>query len=59
MSYILVTDDQYVELYKNEELVLYCDKNGRMEDLSDCLADLLKQNGIDFISVDSDEYYVG
>lgn len=57
MSYVLVTDEQYVELHKGEELVLYCDKHKSMEDLSNDIADLLKLNEIRFIAVDSDEYY--
>lgn len=57
MSYVLVTDEQCVELYKDEELVLYCDKHHSMEDLAENLADLLEENGIKFITVDSDEYY--
>lgn len=58
MSYVLVRDEQYVELYKNEELVLYCDKHRTMEDLAEDLADLLSENGIKFVAADSDEYHL-
>lgn len=59
MSYVLVQHEHCVELYKNEGLVLYCNKQTDMKDLAVYLADLLSNNSIEFITVDSDEYHLG